>query len=395
MKVAAILLASLLPLPLAANGRDALATANNQFAFDLYRRIAAKPGNVFFSPYSISTALTLTQTGARGATAAEMAKTLHLTASGNALAADEAALIRAINLHDASFALVTANSLWVDKSAALVPEFVTNARTSFASEVAPVDFAHDSDAARRRINSWVETKTQQMIRDLLPPGTPKPNSRLVIANAIYFKAKWVAPFEHNATRDAAFHTDASHDVQLPAMHRRGSYAYAHTGGVRIIEMPYEGSAVSFYAILPDAVDGLGAVEQSLDAAKLDAWIRALAPREVVVSIPRFSVTKRAELSDLLTAMGMPLAFDTTGKADFSGMIRGEKVNISNVIHQAKIDFDEKGTEAAAATAVVIERTMARVEPIAPEVFNADHPFVYVIRHKATNTILFVGRFAGK
>src|SRR5208282_566314 len=244
------------------------------------------------------------------------------------------------------------------------------------------------------INQWVEKQTNKKIQNLLGPGTVTPLSRLILTNAIYFKAAWADQFNKNATENADFHLSVGKTIQAPTMHNSGGYYYLKGPSFQALLMPYEKDEISMLILLPDSVDGLSALERSLSAGNLEKWTAALSyEHEVIVSLPRFKMTQQFELSSTLEGMGMKTAFDPNS-ADFSGMTGDKSLVISAAIHKAYIDLDENGTEAAAATAVIMEMATAMASQYAPPppiYFTADHPFLFLIRDNVSGAILFMGR----
>lgn len=360
---------------------------NNAFALDLYARLREKEGNLFYSPYSISTALAMTYAGARGETAEQMARVLHFSLASGRLHPAFAELIREINGHGLprDYQLNVAQSLWGDFSLAVNPDFESLLRASYGARLRPVDFAHSSETARLQINRWVENRTNDKIKELLHKDDIDSFTRMVLVNAIYFKAGWQKAFNKKATQeDGVFHA-AGKKVKAALMEQEGSFPYAAEEGFQVLELPYEGGDVSMVVLLPREKDGLGKLEQALTATKLDSCLGKLAVRKVEVVLPRFKFTARYQLADDLKAMGMPLAFGFN--ADFSGISTGAKLGISRVIHQAFVDVNEEGTEAAAATAVVVRAP----GPPTEATFRADHPFLFLLRDKRTGSILFLGR----
>jgi serpin B len=369
-----------------------LVRGNNRFAFDLYARLRSRRGNLFFSPYSISAALGMTYTGARGETAAEMARALHFPADPGELAREFHDLTAQLNGigKRRPYQLSVANSLWYQRGYPLRPEFTKRAMTDFDAQVRPVDFRTASEAARRAINAWVEKKTQDKIKDLLQPGVVDQNTRLVLANAIYFKARWQLLFSEQATQKGNFHLAGGRTVRVPLMHRTGGYSYFAGDDFQLLRMPYSQGALEMVVLLPKEAGGLAELEKGLTAAKVEQWLGRTRGYEVNVTLPKFKVTSQFALRDALTGLGMRRAF--TAGADFSGITRSRPLAISAVIHKAYGDVHEKGTEAAAATAVVIVKAAAPVPRPKPKAtFRADHPFVFLIRHAGTGSTLFLGR----
>jgi serpin B len=370
----------------------AIARAGNAFAFDLYARLrGTEKGNLFCSPQSIATALAMTSLGARGETAAEMAHTLHLSMPQAELPAAYAAFLVTLRAtKDQPWELSVANRLWGQRGADFLAPFLESVRTGFDAALGRVDFAAHPDTARQEINRWAEGETRDKIRNLLAPGTVTPLTRLVLTNAIYFRADWEEQFEPKATSDQPFTVSGGASRTAPLMFRKVKAGYGELTDARakLLELPYRGDALSMVVLLPDAVDGLGALEAQLTAERLDGWIAAARRRDVLVHLPRFSVESRFGLADTLAAMGMPSAFDGR-RADFSGMNGARDLSVSAVVHAARVEVDERGTEAAAATGVVVGLTSAL--PQEPPVFRADHPFVFAIRDRRSGAILFLGR----
>ncbi len=370
---------------------NAVVQGNDAFAFDLYTHLAGKPGNLFCSPYSLSTALAMTYAGARGETAAEMARTLHFPRQQQDLHPAFARLIQELDGKGQArpFELHIANALWGQKGYPFLPEFLALTKANYGSGLREVDFVNATNEARRTINQWVEQETKQKIKDLIPPDVLNRMTRLVLTNAIYFKAPWQSPFSEHATKPEDFRVTAGQNVTVPMMHQAERFNYLDGGTFQLLEMPYRGGAQSMLVLLPKKVDGLAEFEKTLTVKSLEAWLSKSRPQQVKVAFPRFKITQEFELNKTLAAMGMPQAFSE--RADFSGMDGRRDLAISNVLHKAFVDVNEKGTEAAAATGVVVGRLSA---PTAmPQEFRADHPFVFLIRDVRTGSILFLGRVA--
>jgi serpin B len=379
------------PLPGASTNMRTLTQDNNAFDFDLYQRLSAKDGNLFYSPYSISTALAMTSAGARGETAAQMAKVLHHSLDAKLLHPAFAELIREINGNGTprDFQLHVAQSLWGDTSLTVRPDFQSLLQSNYGARLSQLDFQGQSEQARQQINRWVEERTNDKIKELLREGDISSTTRMVLVNAIYFKAAWQHQFLKAATQEDAEFQTASNKVKAAMMQQTEVFKYAEEAGLQALELPYKGGELSMVVLLPREKDGLAKLEQSLTPARLDSWLGKLASRRVKVALPRFKIEDRFDLGGLLSAMGMPLAF--TPQADFSGMSTTEKLLISRVIHQAFVNVDEAGTEAAAATAVLMR--LAGPPPLPAVDFRADHPFFFLIRHNHTGSILFQGRVA--
>jgi len=412
LAAAAVMASAAVSLAAAKAAPEWVAAANNGFAADLYARLAAEKGNLFFSPNSIETALTMTYAGARGSTAAEMAKVLRLPAAESPGAraggpppagpadihAAMAAFLADLNAEKGpdgkprGYQLSVANALWGQKGEPFLPDFLGLLKTSYSAGLTDLDFAKDAEAARKTINTWVEKQTRDKIKDLIKAGVLDRDTRLVLTNAIYFKGDWAEKFKKDATKDAEFRTgepEAKVAPPVPMMNRTGDYAYTEDDSLQAVKLPYGGNELSMVVLLPKKVDGLAAVEKSLTPQNLAKWMPQ-GQRKVVLSLPKFKLTCEFELSKTLAAMGMADAF--SDKADFSGMNGKHDLLISNVIHKAFVDVNEEGTEAAAATAVAVGLMSVVVEP-PPVVFKADHPFIFLIRHEKTGAILFLGRVA--
>lgn len=367
-----------------------LVQGNNAFALALYNQVRGGSGNLFFSPYSISNALAMTYAGARGATAAEMARALHFTLPVDRFHPAFRELIMELNGHGLprEYQLVVSNALWGQRGDFL-PDFLQLVKTYYGSGIKQADFRIDPEGARLNINRWVASQTADKIKDLLAKGDVTRDARLILTNTIYFKGSWLQQFEPMATRPADFFVTPSDTVSVPLMHRVGHYPYADAGSFQALALPYEGEEVQMLVLLPKRKDGLAELEQSLTTEKLADTVAQLKDAEVAVALPKFKLTARMDLQPALSDLGMPIAF--TEQADFSGMNGRRDLAITKVVHQAYVDVDESGTEAAAATAVVISRTS--IQPTPPITFRADHPFVFAIRDVRTGSLLFVGRLA--
>jgi serpin B len=369
---------------------------NTAFACEMYAQlIKDEKGNLFFSPASIHTALAMTYAGAKGDTAAQMAKALHYPEDPKALAGSYAAVLKMINTppldHEKKpvYELVVANALWGRPDYPFLPEFLALNKESYGAGLNAVDFAQ-SEAARKTINDWVAQQTKDRIKDLIPQGILDALTRLVLTNAVYFKSSWAEEFSEHATKDDAFVKLDGQQVQVPMMKQTKRFGYFEDADVQVLELPYNRRELNMVVILPRKVDGLPSVEKSLSGKQLMTWLGGLANSAVNVALPKYKIESQFKLADALQALGMTDAFSDS-KANFTGIATAEKLYISAVLHKAFVEVNEKGTEAAAATAVVI-RTKGVFEPPAdPKVFKADHPFMFLIRHRATGEILFLGR----
>jgi serpin B len=352
---------------------------NNGFAAELFGALRERQGNLFLSPYSISAALAMTYAGARGETAAQMARTLHFEGPAESL---YTAFSLPGGRRDTPYTLTVANGLWGQEGDHFLPAFLERAG-KFGGALRRVDFR--SPHAREIINSWVEEQTKGKIKNLLQPPLPKSDTRLVLTNAIYFKGVWSAQFPEGATKNEPFWSARERSVVVPLMHRTGSYRYNDAGSHHTVELPYAGGDLAMVVLLPKEK---AAEPPDLNAKSLADTVAKLAVRQVDVTLPRFKIEAAFQLKKVLSQLGMSLPFELN--ADFSG-INGERdLSISEVVHKAYVDVNETGTEAAAATAVIVKRAPSP-RPAPPVVFRADHPFVFVIRDIRSGSILFMGK----
>jgi serpin B len=370
---------------------DALVDGNSEFAFDLYQNIiSGTDGNTFFSPFSISEALAMTYAGARTSTESEMADVLNFTLSQDELHPAFNRLDSEVRsgASEGAFQMNIANSIWGQRDYSFTRGFLFILGQNYGAGLKLTDFAADPEASRGEINNWVEDQTNDRIKDLIPQGVINEMTRLVLANAIYFNADWVLKFEKESTYDQTFTLLDNSEVTTPLMFQNADYKYSEGDGWQAIEMPYEGDTTSMVVILPQ-IERFGEIEQNLDYSLLKDIIDGFQHQEVDLTLPKFEFEAAFALSDTLKALGMTSAFEY-GPADFSGMDGTTDLFISEVLHKAFVKVDEEGTEAAAATAVVMELGMA---PAPEEVveFRADHPFFFLIRDVNNGSILFLGR----
>jgi serpin B len=372
--------------------KDILVMDNTAFAVELFRSLSTSEGNLFFSPHSISTALAMTYAGARGNTEGEMMQALCFSLRQDelhpAFAELESELGRIQSVGEVE--LRVANSLWPHREYPFLEEFLSLAERQYGVSITPVDYA-DSESARETINGWVEQKTQDRIQELIPRGILDALTRLVLVNAIYFKGNWKSAFQPEKTEEAPFYTAPGKTVQVSLMTQLQKFGYAEDDELQILELPYAGEDVSMLVLLPGEKDGLERLERDLTLLNLGRWRNRLHQRQVLVHLPRFSMTSMFRLDETLKSMGMIDAFDEE-RADFSGMDGKALLYLTAVLHKAFVDVNEEGTEAAAATGAVIGLKMSSpLSPPPPPVFRADRPFLFLIQHNATNSILFWGR----
>ncbi len=365
-------------------------SANNLFAFDLYSKFNKdEDSNLFFSPYSLSVALTMTYEGARGKTAEEMQSVLHIPENAGQRRNGFKETYDEINKKDKKYKLSTANALWAQKDYKFLKEYLDIAEEYYHGKSTNVDFIDEEEREKSRqlINKWVEEQTNDKIKDLIPQGALDSLTRLVLTNAIYFKGNWLTQFDKKDTTEQDFKTGSGNMVKVPMMSltKDVEFNYAETNDIQILEMPYDGEELSMIIVLPKE-NSLKNVEKTLNVEKVSEWKSALVNQKVIVFLPKFRFETKYFMVEMLSEIGMPTAF--TESADFSGMDGTTSLLIQNVIHQAFVDVNEEGTEAAAATAVIVG--IESVGPVIP-VFRADHPFIFIIQERKTGNILFLGK----
>jgi len=384
------------PAGAAEGGRPDVVAGNNAFAFDLYRKLVTEKGrageNLFFSPYGISTALAMAYAGARGDTEAQMARVLHFGPNRKPFHGAMGRLVRGPNVLNKKEGcqVSVANALWAQKDYEFLRSFSDLVANSYQAGLNTVDFAGETEAARKTINRWVERRTQKKIKELFARGVLSTATRLVLTNAVYFKGDWDSPFDEEFTEQAPFALLDGETVEVPMMSHMDQFRYTEGVGFQALELPYEGRDLSMVILLPREADGLAAFEQKLAPKALSTWLDKMRTRDVEVFLPRFTMTSGFMLKKTLSAMGMPDAF-TEGAADLSGMDGTRGLFLSAVVHKAFVDVNETGTEAAAATGVSVDSECAPPEAEPPVVFRADHPFVLLIRGRRSGSILFLGR----
>jgi len=361
-----------------------LVAGNSAFAFDLYRVLYDGGENLFCSPHSISVAMAMTYAGARARTEQQMAQVMHYTLPQAQLHAAFNALDRALASRgedEEAFRLRLANSMWGQQGVAFLDPFLDTLAENYGAGLRLVDFAQ-SEATRQLINGWVSDETEGRIPELLPERAVDAETALVLANAVYFKAAWLYAFPEAATTDRPFHLLDGSEVSVPMMSQIAELGYAEAPGVQVVELPYDGERLSMVILLPEQ----GQFERfagSLDAKQVTEWLGGLQQQSVALTMPKFTFDAGFELRDALMALGMVDAF---GNADFAGMDGTTELFIDQVYHKAFVAVDEAGTEAAAATAVVVGRKAA----VADQTVSVDRPFVFLIRDVETGSILFLG-----
>ena len=372
---------------------ESLVGDNSTFAFALYQRLRTEEGNLFYSPYSISLALAMTYAGARGETEQQMADTLQfnlpqdrLHPAFNSLDIELASRGEGAKGKDGEgFRLNIVNAIWGQKDYGLLSEFLDVLAENYGAGLRVLDFASAPEESRITINNWVSDQTEDRIEDLIPQGLIDALTRLVLTNAIYFNAAWALPFNEDATSDGTFYLLNGDEVVVPMMRQTESFGYITGDNYQALELLYDGHELSMVILLPQS-GRFDAFEASLDLERLNAILGKLERRQVSLTMPRFEFESSFSLRETLAAMGMPAAF--SGSADFSGMTGNPDLFIADVVHKAFVSVDEAGTEAAAATAVVMPMAIPPEEPVEVTV---NRPFIFLIRDIETGAILFVGR----
>ena len=365
------------------------ARASTRFGLDLYRRLcAAAPGNLAIAPPSVGVALTMAWTGARGDTRDEIGRVLRLSGTTAEVASSARSLVAALNgLNGETMTLRVGNGLFAEQTYQLEPAFAEGTSQQFGAPVRSLDFIGASEESRRTINSAMADQTDQQIREILPAGSVNPQTSLVLTNAVYFVGRWLSPFEPRDTVPRDFFVNGQVARKVPTMSQTEQFTYTAGDGVQVLELAYEGNAVSMLLVLPDERNGLQKVEEGLTAERLQRWLSRLRATAVEVQLPRFELQTATELKQPLSQLGLKLAFDPD-RADFRGMSSSGALYMQDVFHQVFVRVDEEGTRAAAATAV----TMEPVSELFTETrFVADHPFLFAIIHRPSGTPLFFGR----
>ncbi|MFO0550969.1 MAG: serpin family protein [Polyangiaceae bacterium] len=386
-----------------------LVKGSNALGLALYGRLASGDGNLALSPASISIALSMTYGGAKGETAAQMDKVLGFDAPPTQAMRAMGALQSSLTRAGQPITLRIANQLFAEKTYTFEQSYLDATLASFGAPVERVDFKKDAEGTRRHINTWVERQTEKRIKELLPNGVLKPTTRLVLINAVYFKGRWESPFDASATSDQDFTLAKGKKAKVPTMHQMANFGFAEGAGARVVRLPFTARTsdddedqpaagapeYGLYIVLPTDVAGLPALERALDATALDKLLAGVTYKFVDLALPKFEVAPEAStsLAENLTSLGMKDAFDME-RADFTGIANppdpAARLFIQEVLHKALVRVDEEGTEAAAATAVMMGEGTGM--PPRPEVvFNADHPFLFVLREDTTGMILFLGR----
>jgi len=379
---------------------DAVAEANNKFTVDLHKALKNDQNfagkNLFYSPSSLSIALAMTSLGSRANTTAQLAKALHWKGIPT-LHDEEKHFLEALQASNtATNELLTANRLFLQRDFDILPDFVEGTKKFYDAEVGMVDYQDDTENARKEVNAWVEEKTKQKIQNMIPEGVFSTRTRLSLVNAIYFKGFWQNQFDEKATSKQRFFVSESKETEVDMMHLTKKLKHVDFSlelACQILELPYQGEDLTMVILLPHDTYGLAKLEENLTHERLQQALASVSQayaEKVKVSLPRFKLTQQFKLKEVLIKMGVTDMFSEFD-SDFSGIIRGpEKLYVSHVVHKAFVEVNEKGTEAAAATAVVMMTRMAGA--MSEATFCADHPFLFMICHKKSSAILFIGRF---
>jgi serpin B len=384
--------------PLAANS-EAAAEAIDAFGMDLYKTLqsqAGGSGNMFLSPLSISTALAMAYAGARGETATQMADVLHLGDDPQNTAEEFGALLADLNgAGQGDSTLSVADALWGQQGLPFLSQFLDTMQSDYGGGLKQVDFEGAPESARGMINDWVAQHTNDKITNLFGPGSIDMTTRLVLANAIYFQGDWATAFDKSATDQEAFTLAGGSDEQVSMMHTTSNYRYMQSDGFQVLELPYAGGRLAMDVMLPTSEAGASNLSVGQLPGDLNAWLQGLSTQQVIVSLPKFTLNTQYGLNDLLGTLGMTDAFKNY--ADFSGIVDPaiERLKIEDVVHKAYLDVGETGTEAAAATGVsmVMCCEIANSAPAPPVVFDANHPFMFMIRDTVSGSVLFMGQEA--
>ena len=364
--------------------------AVNVFGFNMFKQLNEEnDGNIFFSPYSIFTALAMTYEGARNKTADEMSSVLNVEQNNESLHNYMKSLYEYLNKENDDYNISTANALWVNENFKLLEDYLKIIKDYYGGDATEVDYGNPQEAAGI-INQWVESNTNGLIKDLITEGVISPLTRLILTNAIYFKGTWKVQFDPDNTTDRDFEISSGNRVEVSTMNlieTEDIFNYTETNTLQILELPYTSNDLSMIILLPKNND-LSNIIDSVDNDKLSGWKESMVEKSLDIYLPKFEIETKYSLKETLKQLGMMDPFTTA--ADFSGITGGKDLFISNVIHKAFVEINEEGTEAAAATAVIMDLTSVNGGGSSRIVFDCDHPFMYLIQHKETGTILFMG-----
>jgi serpin B len=374
------------------NGKT-LAQNNTVFAIDLYKKLCSKPGNIFISPYSASAALAMTCAGARGDTEKQMIETLRFSVEPKSIQPAFESLRSILDKlkGKGGVSLNVANSLWPQKGYDIYPEYKDLLKTYYAASIISLDYKSQLGEAIKRINEWVEERTQGRIKDIITPDAINPNTKMVLTNAIYFKGYWEQGFDPDLTEKSNFFISSDNSIETQMMKHTGMFKYADIESLQILEMPYAGNELSMIVALPKATYGIDQLEKELSSEKLSIWKAKMVSTKVLADFPKFEMSSSFDLSDELVSMGMIDAFNSRN-ANFNGIAVGnnDPLYLSSVIHKAFIEVNEQGTQASAATSIMAPDGISFNDAQIPT-FRADHPFIFIIQENQTGSVLFIGR----
>lgn len=373
-------------------GITSLVDGNNAFGLDLYQSLRNRDGNLILSPFSISLALAMTYSGARGETETQMADVLNFTSQEQThpafnaldLALEDTDIV--LDKEQEPMQLDIANAVFAEQTFIFLPDFLDTLSANYGAGIRLMDFANKPEPSRIEINDWVSGETKDKTNDLLPKNSVTPDTKMVLVNAIYFKADWLYPFDANDTYEDTFNLLDGSEVTAPMMGQRMNTPFFVGDGYSAVELSYAGESAVMTLLVPDE-GRFEEIESKMDSAMFVGMLSSLAPADVTLRMPKFEYESAFSLADILTGMGMQNAFDAD-LADFSGMTDQQALYISNVIHKAFVAVDEEGTEAAAATAVTMEGVTAMMPN---NLLVIDRPFIYFIRDVESGQILFIGR----
>jgi len=369
---------------------ESLAESNNLFALDLFKQIRSDSENLIFSPYSIGTVLAMIYTGSGGKTAEEMSEVLYFpppelldpVESGVRESMKEADTMKGTDFR-------LANAIWAQENFSFLPDYLDRVQKYYDAPLSLMDFVETSnrEESRKKINHWVEEKTNMRIQDLIQPGILDASTRMVLTNAIYFNGGWMFPFDKSATSPSLFHISKQESINADFMHQTRSYPYYEDEEIQAIGLPYKNNRMSLMVLLPKSIEGWRMISQVINHERMKLVISGMETREVQLALPKFRSELQINLKQELTSMGMGTAFSKD--ADLSGMTGEKNLYIDEVIHKAFIEVSETGTEAAAASAAIIGlKSSLRDDPVR---FNANHPFIYFLIDRQTGCIIFTGR----
>ncbi len=363
----------------------------NQFGFDLYEKVANENKNILFSPFSISSALTMTYCGAKVQTKKVMAEVLYLPDSLDVVLDSYSEFSRSLqsSFITENITLHSANSLWGEKSYPFNKEYIKMVDTKFNAPFKLVSYINETQKCKEEINKWVEEKTESKIKNLIPDGVLSGNTRLVLTNAIYFYGGWIKAFNKESTHEAPFYLSETDSTQVDFMYSKTQLPYFENELFKAVEIPYKGKAASLYLFIPKNISGFNNLEKTLDYKTFSKWDNQMKESMVELNVPKFDFESEFEMSEVLSAMGMKIAF--TNNANFTQMSTRDDLKIDKVIHKAKIGIDEEGTEAAAATAVIMVRKSSVSKEFDNVEFKADRPFMFVLMENQNKSILFMGK----